>query len=133
MTEKKVKFAEEKMMNKRKKIWRNKDRQYKYEEEEAKVYEEPQMETPKEFEESVAHYKRCCNPKDPLYQAPTETLKASVSAWKPFTPLKIIDYLPCVIYEWEPEPEPEPQIKWWNNKVIRDEYDLEDDNDGWFD
>ena len=128
---KSVKFAEQKNLNKQKKIWRNKDRQYKYEEEESKVYEEPPMETPKEFEESVAHYKRCCNPKDPLYQAPIQSLKAKVSAWKPFTPLKIMHYLPCIIYEPEPE-EPEPQIKWWNNKVIRDEYDFED-GDGWFD
>jgi len=67
-----VKFVEEKESNKNKKMQRSKQRNTKYEEkDDTKVMEDPpQHETPKEFEETFAHYKRCRDPKDPLYQAP---------------------------------------------------------------
>ena len=91
-----VKFAEEKSLNKLRKMRRAKERNAKYAETGDKVYEqEPQVETPKEVEESFAHYKRCCDPKDPLYQrhpSPTELIKTEVRGWAPFVPLKVEDY-----------------------------------------
>jgi len=64
-----VKFAEEKENTRDKKMQRAKERNTKYMEKDTKVIEEPpQHETRKEFEETFAHYKRCCDPKDILYQ-----------------------------------------------------------------
>jgi len=111
MPEKKVKFVEEKMLNKQKKIWRSKDRLYKYEEkDDAKVMEDPPQ-TRKEI-------------RTPRTPSPPMTPPSSTRG--PFAPLKLEHYI------GEPEPEPEPEIKWWNNKIIRDEYDFED-TDSWFD
>jgi hypothetical protein len=64
-----VKFVEEKENTKNKKMHRAKERNTKYAENDTKVIEEPpQHETRKEFEETYEHYKRCCDPKDILYQ-----------------------------------------------------------------
>lgn len=75
-----VKFAEETEKTKQKKMQRSKERNTKYAEPgDTKVIEEPpQHETQKEFEESFALYKRTCNPKDPLYQAPVQLIKTEV-------------------------------------------------------
>jgi hypothetical protein len=101
MSDKKnVKFAEEKSLNKLKRQRRTKQRKHKYEEPDTIDHEQaPQIETPKEVEESFAHYKRCCDPKDPLYQpdplyrAPVEELRTSLRTWAPFVPLKLEHYI----------------------------------------
>ena len=110
----KVKFAVEKMRNKQKKIWRNKDRLYKYEEkDDVKVMEDPPQKT---------------LPKEP--RSPTPPLRTR----GPFKPLVLsdTDFSAALVLLDELERQPEPEIKWWNNKIIRDEYDL-DDSDSWFD
>jgi hypothetical protein len=77
IVKKTVKFVEEKENNKNKKMHRSKERNTKYEEkDDTKVIEDPpQHETLKELEEDFALYKRTCNPKDPLYQAPPVKFK----------------------------------------------------------
>jgi hypothetical protein len=69
-TVKAPKYVEEKKMNAEKKKARSQQRDKKTVawEETIIVEEPPQMETPKELEETFAHYKRTCDPKDPLYQ-----------------------------------------------------------------
>jgi len=63
------KYVEEKKMNMDKKKERAQQRDKKNVAwDEAIVEQEPQMETPKEFEESFKHWKRCFDIKDPLYQ-----------------------------------------------------------------
>lgn len=86
-----VKFVEEKENTKNKKMHRSKERNNKYEEkDDTKVIEDPpQHETPKEFEETFAHYKRCCDPKDPLYQAPVQFIKTELCEM--FTPIKELE------------------------------------------
>jgi len=76
IVKKTVKFVEEKENNKNKKMHRSKERNTKYEEkDDTKVIEDPpQHETLKELED-FALYKRTCNPKDPLYQAPPVRFK----------------------------------------------------------
>jgi|Laugresbdmm110sn_2_1035109.scaffolds.fasta_scaffold74407_2 hypothetical protein len=82
-----VKFAEEKENTKDKKMQRAKERNTKYAENETKVIEEPpQHETRKEFEETFAHYKRCCDPKDILYQDHTH--------FKPIKEIVLEDIMP---------------------------------------
>jgi len=64
------KYVEEKKMNMDKKKARAQQRDKKNVawDEAIVVEQEPQMETPKEFEESFKHWKRCFDTKDPLYQ-----------------------------------------------------------------
>jgi len=77
-----VKYAEEKKMNKDKKAARSVQRDKKHVawDDVIVVEEPPQQETKKEFEEDFAHYKRTCNPKDPLYQRDgTDKLKEELA------------------------------------------------------
>ena len=69
-TTKVPKYVEEKKMNTDKKKARSQQRDNKHVawDDIIVVEQEPQMETPKEFEESFTYYKRTCDPKDPLYQ-----------------------------------------------------------------
>ena len=102
MSKKVVKFAEETEKTKQKKMQRSKERNTKYAEPgDTKVIEEPpQHETPKEFEESFALYKRTCNPKDPLYQAPVQLIKTEVRGmFKPIQELEIEIMEPSVHYK----------------------------------
>ena len=126
-----VKFAEEKSLNKLKKMRRAKERKTKYEEPDTVAHEqEPQPETPKEREESFAHYKRCCDPKDPLYQAPPELLKTRVNAWAPFTPLKLEDYTAV------PEVDFETIRAEFDKEILQRREQMDDwesDGDDWFD
>ena len=72
------KFVEEKHMNAEKKKARSQQRDKKTVswDDMIVVEEPPQVETEKEFEEGFKHWKRCQNPKDPLYQShPERVLK----------------------------------------------------------
>jgi hypothetical protein len=117
---KSVKFVEEKENTKNKKMHRSMQRNTKYQEHECtKVIEDPpQHETPKEFEETFAHYKRCCDPKDPLYQAPVQLIKTELRMFKPIketVDLEVEIMQPSVHYA-------EGEGEGW-----------ESDCDGWFD
>jgi len=148
-TKKTVKFAQEKKLNRMKNIWRNRDRLHKYEDtDDTKVIEDPRAQD--NFEKDFEHWKRCRDPKDPLYQPPPRTLiTQKPRGWGAFKPLKTGDLYEKPRTYWDGEShlvwgwdqdiddfglvvalEKEPLVKWWNNKIVRDEYDMEDD---WFD
>jgi hypothetical protein len=114
-----VKFVEEKENTKNKKMQRSKQRNTKYEDHECtKVIEDPpQHETLKELHEDFALYKRTCNPKDPLYQAPVQFIKTELRMFKPIKETDDLDEItqPSVHYK-------EEEGEGW-----------ESDGDGWFD